>query len=256
MCIRDSNLLFGLQSQLATEYGARSSTTDCDTQSGCSTRNDDLDVSSIVSRQNETVVLVQTGHDTGVSRLCIDGIDQLVVGIIGLNTDSGDDGTVNRNIVRRIQSHGSDIRSTHDLGCLRDGLHTGEGSGIIDSCGLRNGGRRVVDSRQLVISRYGPKMPELEPRLLPGNRISIGPKGLVFRDSSLLRAIEKGMAIPELGPMFRHPLCALRSICALRRIARLYDESKISPNTLSALLRAGLESLAVSYTHLTLPTKA
>lgn len=108
---------------------------------------------------------------------------------------------------------------------------------------------RSIFGASLVISRYGPKMPELEPRLLPGNRISIGPKGLIFRDSSLLRAIEKGLAMPELRPMFRHPLCALRSIFALRRIARLYDQSKISPNTLSALLRAGLESLAVFGNH-------
>jgi len=85
----------------------------------------------------------------------------------------------------------------------------------------------------------------LKPKLLNGNQIAIGNEGLVFKDNSLLQAIEKGFAMPELLPLLRNPFSAYRTITTLKRVSRFYEKSQLSPESLLILMRAGLESVAV-----------
>ena len=90
---------------------------------------------------------------------------------------------------------------------------------------------------------------KLEPQLLPGDRIAIGRKGLTFKHDSFLRAIERGFSMPELLPMLRNPLSAMKAIGTLKRIARHYDPSRGEKGSLLVVLRAALEALAVYLNH-------
>ena len=96
---------------------------------------------------------------------------------------------------------------------------------------------------------FSGKSPELVPELLPGGRIAIGRKGLVFKDRSLLRAIETGFSMPEFFPLIKHPFSAFNAIVALKKIARCYGRHSLRETDLVVLLRAGLEALAVFANH-------
>ena len=96
---------------------------------------------------------------------------------------------------------------------------------------------------------FSAKSPELVPELLPGRRIAIGRKGLVFKDSSLLRAIETGFSMPEFFPLIKHPFSAFNAIVSLKKISRYYWRHSLRERDLVVLLRAGLEALAVFANH-------
>lgn len=89
----------------------------------------------------------------------------------------------------------------------------------------------------------------LEPSLLPDDRIAIGQKGLVFNQNSLLRAIERGFSIPELFPMLINPLSAIKAIITLKRVSRFYHPNQKMEESLSVILRAGLEAVTVYLNH-------
>lgn len=96
---------------------------------------------------------------------------------------------------------------------------------------------------------FSGKLPELVPKLLPGGRIAIGRKGLVFKDGSLLRAIETGFSMPEFFPLIKHPFSAFNAIVALKKISRCYEMHSLRETDLVVLLRAGLEAMAVFANH-------
>ena len=96
---------------------------------------------------------------------------------------------------------------------------------------------------------FSRKLPELVPELLPSRRIAIGRKGLVFKDSSLLRAIETGFSLPEFFPFIKHPFAAFNAIVVLKKISRCYGRHSLRETDLVVLLRAGLEAMAVFANH-------
>jgi hypothetical protein len=104
---------------------------------------------------------------------------------------------------------------------------------------------RSIFGASVAINGFYEKSPKLEPELLPGRRIAIGAKGLVFKDASLLNAIETGFSMPDFFPLLKNPLSAFGAITTLKRIARLYDRDRTGLDNLLAIFRAGLESLTV-----------
>ena len=108
---------------------------------------------------------------------------------------------------------------------------------------------RSIFGASAVMGELDGKTQKLEPELLSADRIAIGSKGLVFKQDSLLQAIEQGFSMPELFPMLRNPLSAIKAIGTLKRIARFYDPSRVARGSLLVVLRAGLETLAVYLNH-------
>ena len=108
---------------------------------------------------------------------------------------------------------------------------------------------RSIFGASAVLSELDGKTQKLEPKLLSGDRIAIGRRGLTFRHDSLLQAIERGFSMPELFPMLRNPLSAIEAIGTLKRIARHYDPTRVERGTLLVVLRAGLEALTVYLNH-------
>ena len=108
---------------------------------------------------------------------------------------------------------------------------------------------RSIFGASAVMNELDGNSQKLEPELLSADRIAIGRKGLIFKQDSLLQAIERGFSIPELFPMLRNPLSAIKAISTLKRISRLYDPSRIGRESLLVLLRAGLEALAIYANH-------
>ena len=100
-----------------------------------------------------------------------------------------------------------------------------------------------------MLSELDGKTQRLEPKLLSGDRIAIGKRGLTFKHDSLLQAIERGFSMPELFPMLRNPLSAIQAIGTLKRIARHYDPTRTERVSLLVVLRAGLEALTVYLNH-------
>ena len=108
---------------------------------------------------------------------------------------------------------------------------------------------RSIFGASVAINGFHEKIPKLVPELLPNGRIAIGQKGLVFKDASLLQAIETGFSMPDLFPMLKNPLSAFETITILKKIARLYERDRPGVENLVAIFRAGLESLAVFANH-------
>ena len=108
---------------------------------------------------------------------------------------------------------------------------------------------RSIFGASAVLNELDGKSQKLEPELLSADRIAIGSKGLVFKQDSLLQAIERGFSMPELFPMLRNPLSAIKAISTLKRITRFYDPSRVVRESLLVILRAGLETLAVYLNH-------
>ena len=100
-----------------------------------------------------------------------------------------------------------------------------------------------------VMNSFHSKSPRLEPELLSNTRIAIGKKGLVFKDASLLRAIETGFSMPELFPLFKNPVSGFKAIVTLKKISRIYESRSVKETHLIVILRAGLEALAVFANH-------
>ena len=90
---------------------------------------------------------------------------------------------------------------------------------------------------------------KLEPQLLPGDRIAIGRKGLTFSHDSFLRAIERGFSMPELLPMLRNPLSAMKAIGYLEKDCPTLRSKPRRKGSLLVVLRAALEALAVYLNH-------
>ncbi len=108
---------------------------------------------------------------------------------------------------------------------------------------------RSIFGASAVLSELDGKTQKLEPKLLSGDRIAIGRRGLTFRPDSLLQAIERGFSMPELFPMIKNPLSAIQAIATLKRIARHYDPSRVESGSLRVVLRAALEALTVYLNH-------
>lgn len=108
---------------------------------------------------------------------------------------------------------------------------------------------RSIFGASSAINSFHKKSPKLEPELLADKRIAIGAKGLVFKDSSLLNAVETGFSMPDLFPLLKNPVSAFDAINTLKRIARLYNRDRIGLENLLAIFRAGLESLTVFANH-------
>ena len=108
---------------------------------------------------------------------------------------------------------------------------------------------RSIFGASVAMNDFHENSPKLIPELLPDGRIAIGKKGLVFKDASLLQAIETGFSMPEFFPMLKNPLSAFETITTLKKIARLYGRNRTGLENLVAIFRAGLESLAVFANH-------
>ena len=108
--------------------------------------------------------------------------------------------------------------------------------------------RSIFGASSVMKERDG-KSQILEPRLLSSDRIAIGSKGLIFKDNSLLKAIERGFSMPELFPLLSNPSSAVKAITTLKRMSRFYDPRKGASENLSVILRAGLETLVVYLNH-------
>ena len=76
---------------------------------------------------------------------------------------------------------------------------------------------RSIFGASAVLSELDGKTQRLEPKLLSGDRIAIGKRGLTFKHDSLLQAIERGFSMPELFPMLRNPLSAIQAIGTLEK---------------------------------------
>lgn len=108
---------------------------------------------------------------------------------------------------------------------------------------------RSIFGASEVLNSFHSKSPKLEPELLADGRIAIGKKALVFKDSSLLRAIETGFSMPEVIPLLKNPISGFKTIVTLKKISKSYESHSVKETDLVVILRAGLEALAVFANH-------
>jgi len=108
---------------------------------------------------------------------------------------------------------------------------------------------RSIFGASSVMKEQDGKTQILEPKLLSSDRIAIGSKGLIFKDYSLLEAIERGFSMPQLFPLLMNPSSAIKAITTLKRMSRFYDPRSGASERLAVILRAGLETLVVYLNH-------
>ena len=86
-------------------------------------------------------------------------------------------------------------------------------------------------------------------KLIDEISIQLGGEGLCFLDSSLLKAVKDGFALPQLIPLLLNFKNSFKSICMLLKIRSILLQKGPTLNKISIGLRAGLSITATFATH-------